>query len=92
LEIILVKLSIREYDILIMIVEGLTNVQIAQRLGISKYTVRNHVTNIMKNNRSESRAEIAIRGILSEQISLDTVRAIYDKKPNITLDKYGKTW
>jgi len=39
-------LSARERDILALITEGLGNAEIAERLGISEKTVRNHVSNV----------------------------------------------
>ena len=39
-------LSPREREVLALICEGLGNAQIAERLGISEKTVRNHVSNL----------------------------------------------
>jgi len=47
-------LTNREMEILELIIEGLSNKQIAVRLGISQQTVKNHVTSILaKLNRSD---------------------------------------
>jgi DNA-binding NarL/FixJ family response regulator len=40
------SLSVREREVLTLIVEGLSNAQMAGRLGISEKTVRNHVSNL----------------------------------------------
>jgi len=53
-------LTNREMEILELIIEGLSNKQIAMRLGISQQTVKNHVTSILaKLNRSD-RTQAAI--------------------------------
>ncbi|MGC9467909.1 MAG: response regulator [Anaerolineae bacterium] len=53
-------LTNREMEILELIIEGLSNKEIAQRLGISQQTVKNHVTSILaKLNRSD-RTQAAI--------------------------------
>jgi len=53
-------LTNREMEILELIIEGLSNKQIAVRLGISQQTVKNHVTSILaKLNRSD-RTQAAI--------------------------------
>jgi len=53
-------LTNRQMEILQLIIEGLSNKQIAMRLGISQQTVKNHVTSILaKLNRSD-RTQAAI--------------------------------
>ena len=53
-------LTNRQMEILELIIEGLSNKQIAMRLGISQQTVKNHVTSILaKLNRSD-RTQAAI--------------------------------
>jgi NarL family two-component system response regulator LiaR len=58
------NLSAREREVLILMVEGLSNPEIAQRLTISRATARAHVSNILAkldvSNRSEAVA-LALR-------------------------------
>jgi LuxR family transcriptional regulator of csgAB operon len=53
-------LSRREVDILAMIVEGGTNDDIAEKLCISKYTVKTHLYNIFKKLNVKSRFQAAL--------------------------------
>ena len=50
-------ISVRELEVITLLAEGLSNRQIAQRLGIREQTVKNHVTRTMEklgvNNRTE---------------------------------------
>lgn len=41
------KVTPREQEVLALIVEGFSNAEIAYRLGISQFTVKNHVSNIL---------------------------------------------
>jgi NarL family two-component system response regulator LiaR len=41
------KLTPREQEVLALVVEGFSNAEIAYRLGISQFTVKNHVSNIL---------------------------------------------
>jgi DNA-binding NarL/FixJ family response regulator len=56
------KLSRREVDILTMIVEGATNDDIADKLCISKHTVKTHLYNIFKKIDVKSRFQAALWG------------------------------
>jgi LuxR family transcriptional regulator of csgAB operon len=53
-------LSRRETDLLAMIVEGNTNEEIADKLCISKHTVKTHLYNIFKKIKVRSRFEAAL--------------------------------
>jgi LuxR family maltose regulon positive regulatory protein len=53
------ELSRRELDVLVLIAEGLTNQQIAERLVLSEHTVHRHVANILRKLRLPSRAAAA---------------------------------
>jgi NarL family two-component system response regulator LiaR len=52
-------LTPREFDVLNHLVEGLTNAEVAQRLGISPSTVKNHISNILSKLGAASRTEAA---------------------------------
>ena len=53
------SLSPREHSILLMISKGLTNKEIARALGISQFTVRNHVIHILEKLEASDRTEAA---------------------------------
>ena len=50
-------LTEREMEVLALIVEGLTNVQIAEELCISPYTAKAHVHNVLQKLSAETRAK-----------------------------------
>jgi two-component system, NarL family, nitrate/nitrite response regulator NarL len=54
-------LTPREREVLVLIEHGLSNKQIAQRLGIEVRTVKNHVHNLLAKLRVERRGEAAAR-------------------------------
>lgn len=54
------SLTKREYEVLILIAEGLNNKDIADRLYISEKTVKNHVSNILKKLDLNDRVQVAI--------------------------------
>jgi DNA-binding NarL/FixJ family response regulator len=56
-------LSPREMDVLVAIVQGLGNKQIAYILGIAEYTVKNHVKNIFTKLGAEDRTQAATLAI-----------------------------
>jgi len=56
-------LTDRERDVLALIVEGLSNVQIAERLAISRSTARFHVSTILSKLGASNRAEAAALAI-----------------------------
>ena len=52
-------LTARQHDVAQLVARGLTNKQIAQRLGISRFTAETHVRNILERLGATSRSEIA---------------------------------
>jgi len=54
------SLTRREYEVLVLIAEGLNNRDIAERLFISEKTVKNHVSNIFKKIGVSDRVQAAI--------------------------------
>jgi DNA-binding CsgD family transcriptional regulator len=56
-------LTKREIDVLMHICNGLTNREISEDLGISEYTVKDHIKNLMRKMNAGSRSEIISRTI-----------------------------
>jgi len=54
------ELTPRQWAVMALVVEGLTNVQIAARLGISESTVKNHLTDIRRKLDLRNRVQLAI--------------------------------
>ncbi|WP_223464591.1 response regulator transcription factor [Pseudomonas sp. GL-RE-26] len=54
------KITKRERDVMRLLVNGLTNKQIGQLLGISNYTVRDHISSAFKKLNVTSRVELAV--------------------------------
>jgi DNA-binding NarL/FixJ family response regulator len=52
------SLSERELEIIDLVANGLTNLEIAEALEISKRTVDNHVSNILTKTKTENRVEL----------------------------------
>lgn len=57
------KLSHREKEVLNLIITGFSNAEIGQRLNISTYTVKNHVSNILVKMNVSSRTEAVSRAL-----------------------------
>lgn len=55
------SLTVREEEILDEVAQGLTNKEIANRLGISEKTVKHYMTNIMEKLQVRNRVEAALR-------------------------------
>jgi DNA-binding NarL/FixJ family response regulator len=53
------RMTKREREIIVLIAEGLSNKEIAERLHLSTYTVKSHVHNILEKMALHSRLEIA---------------------------------
>lgn len=53
-------LTDRELDVLVEIVNGLTNVEIGEKLFISEKTVKNHVTNVLRKLQVTDRTQAAV--------------------------------
>ncbi len=54
-----VRMTKREKDVVALIAEGFTNKEIAQKLGLSTYTVKSHVHNILEKLSLSTRVQIA---------------------------------
>ena len=57
-------LTARESEILALVAEGLRNAEIAQRLFVSRRTVDNHVSAILRKLRAESRGEAVAKAVM----------------------------
>jgi DNA-binding NarL/FixJ family response regulator len=53
-------ISVRELEVMTLLAEGLSNKQIARRLGIREQTVKNHVTRTMEKLGVENRTEVGL--------------------------------
>jgi DNA-binding NarL/FixJ family response regulator len=54
-----VRMTQREREVIVLIAEGLSNKEIAQRLNLSTYTVKSHIHNILEKLALHSRLQIA---------------------------------
>ncbi|MCF7535461.1 LuxR C-terminal-related transcriptional regulator [Pseudomonas petrae] len=52
------KVTPREQEVLLLLLQGHTNKDIAQRLGISDYTARDHVSALLRKNEVRNRAQL----------------------------------
>jgi DNA-binding NarL/FixJ family response regulator len=66
-------LSARELEIVELVVVGLSNHKIAQRLEISKRTVDNHISNILKKTGVVNRVELVRWSLQWGKVCLDEV-------------------
>ncbi|WP_199266887.1 helix-turn-helix domain-containing protein [Pseudomonas viridiflava] len=53
--------TLREQEVLALLLQGCTNKEIAQQLCISGYTVRDHVSSLLRKNQARTRAELMAR-------------------------------
>jgi DNA-binding NarL/FixJ family response regulator len=51
------ELTLRQQQLVSLVAQGLTNKEIASRLNLSEFTVRNHIHRILKQVDAESRSE-----------------------------------
>jgi DNA-binding CsgD family transcriptional regulator len=62
------RLTVRERDVLRLVSEGLSNHEIAKRLGLSEHTVHRHISNILTKLDLPSRAAAAAAAVRSGAI------------------------
>jgi DNA-binding NarL/FixJ family response regulator len=67
------NLSDRELEIIAAISDGLTNEDIATRLEISKRTVDNHVSNILKKTSTDNRVSLVRWALQWGKVCIDEV-------------------
>ena len=68
-----VLLSGRELQIVELVVTGLSNHKIAQQLEISKRTVDNHISNILKKTSTNNRVELVRWSLQWGKVCIDNV-------------------
>lgn len=70
-----VPLSPREMEILEYVTRGLSNKEIAYKLGISHQTVKNHMTAILRKLRVDDRTQAAVYALRRGWVRLENVRS-----------------
>ena len=66
-------LSARELEIVELVVTGLSNHKIASQLEISKRTVDNHISNILKKTNTNNRVELVRWSLQWGKVCIDNV-------------------
>ena len=66
-------LSARELEIVELVVSGLSNLKIAKVLDISKRTVDNHISNILKKTHTDNRVELVRWSLQWGKVCIDDV-------------------
>lgn len=79
-------LSARELEIVELVVTGLSNHKIAQQLDISKRTVDNHISNILKKTSTINRVELVRWSLQWGKVCLDNVNCCSLPEARQTLD------
>lgn len=80
------KLSQREFEVYLLIVEGLSNLQASKQLGVGEKTIKYHKSNIFKKLDVKSNAEAMVKfytiemdklkaDILTLQSQIDTLKS-----------------
>ncbi|NES73063.1 MAG: helix-turn-helix transcriptional regulator [Okeania sp. SIO2D1] len=64
-------LSEREIQIIELVAAGLTNLEVAEKLEISKRTVDNHISNILTKTNTDNRVAMVRWALLSGKVCLD---------------------
>lgn len=70
----LVPLSPREMQILEQVTHGMSNKEIAYKLGISHQTVKNHMTSILRKLRVDDRTQAAVYALSRGWVRLENMR------------------
>ena len=70
-----VPLSPREMEILEYVTRGLSNKEIAYKLGISHQTVKNHMTAILRKLRVDDRTQAAVYALRRGWVRLENARS-----------------
>ncbi len=67
------NLSDREVEIIALIADGLTNEDIANKLDISKRTVDNHISNILRKTDTDNRVSLVRWALQWGKVCIDEV-------------------
>nr|WP_283762066.1 LuxR C-terminal-related transcriptional regulator [Roseofilum halophilum] len=67
------SLSDREVQVVELVAMGLANQDIAERLEISKRTVDNHISNILKKTKTDNRVELVRWAMKWGKVCIDEV-------------------
>ena len=70
------SLTLRQQRLIALVAKGLTNKEIASRLNISEFTVKNHIHRILKNVDADNRSE-AVETVRSHGYSLNVADHTY---------------
>lgn len=70
---VLVSLSGREIEILELVAIGLTNLEISEKLEISKRTVDNHISHLLTKTKTDNRVELVRWGLQWGKVCLNDV-------------------
>ena len=79
-------LSTRELEIVELVVTGLSNHKIAQQLEISKRTVDNHISNILKKTGTANRVELVRWSLQWGKVCLDEINCC-SLPVNVVIDR-----
>lgn len=63
-----VRLTARELDVLRLLVEGLSDPEIAGRLGLSPRTVEEHIGNLLRKTAHRNRVALAVHAVRNELV------------------------
>jgi DNA-binding CsgD family transcriptional regulator len=84
-----IHLTPRELDVVRYVMLGESNKQIARRLGISNYTVRDHVSNLLKKAGVTSRSRLAL--VISTPVAHAVHEPAIEARPEPLLAVAGPT-
>lgn len=65
-------LTLREMEVLTLVAQGLSNLKLAQKLGVSEVTVRTHIHNILNKLHLANRTQAALYALREGLVDLDT--------------------
>jgi DNA-binding NarL/FixJ family response regulator len=74
------SLSLREKEIIVLVIRGMTNKQIADELCLSTHTVITHRRNLSAKLQIHSVAGLTIYAIVNKMVELDEVKSISETK------------